>query len=48
MERVLEVEQGTFTPLVMGTNRGMEEECSQFLSQLATNWHPNKMSHTPQ
>ena len=35
MERVLEVERGTFTPLVMGTNGGMGEECSWFLSQLA-------------
>ena len=35
MERVLEVERGTFTPLVMGTNGGMGEECSRFLSQLA-------------
>ena len=29
MEHVLEVEQGTFTPLVMGTNGVMGEECSQ-------------------
>ena len=35
MERVLEVERGTFTPLVMGTNEGMGDECSRFLSQLA-------------
>ena len=36
MECVLEVEQGTFTPLVMGTNEGIPgEECSRFLSQLA-------------
>ena len=35
MERVLEVERGTFTPLVMGTNGGMGEKCSRFLSQLA-------------
>ena len=35
MEHVLEVERGTFTPLVMGTNGGMGEECSRFLSQLA-------------
>ena len=35
MERVLEVEQGNFILLVMGTNGGMGEECSRFLSQLA-------------
>ena len=35
MESVLEVERGTFTPLVMETNAGMGEECSRFLSQLA-------------
>ena len=39
MQRVLEVEQGAFTPLVFGTNGGMGEECSQFISALA-----NKLS----
>ena len=29
------LERGTFTPLVMGTNGEMGEECSRFLSQLA-------------
>ena len=35
MERALKVEWGIFTPLVMGTNGGMGEGCSRFLSQLA-------------
>jgi hypothetical protein len=39
MQRVLEVEQGTFTPLVFGTNGGMGEECERFISALA-----NKLS----
>ena len=39
MQRVLEVEQGAFTPLVFGTNGGMGEECKKFISALA-----NKLS----
>ena len=35
MQRVLEVEHGTFTPLIMGTNGGMGGECEQFISRLA-------------
>ena len=34
-ERVLEVEHDSFTPLVFGTNGGMGEECSRFVSELA-------------
>jgi len=30
-----EIEKGTFTPLVMGTNGGMGKECSIFLTSLA-------------
>ena len=33
-ERILEVEHGSFTPLVFGTNGGMGEECSRFVSEL--------------
>ena len=35
LQRVLEVENGTFTPLIFGTNGGVGEECHRFLSQLA-------------
>lgn len=35
LKRVLEVEHATFTPLVMGTNGGMGDECKQFVSHLA-------------
>ena len=35
LERVLEVENGSFTPLVFGTNGGMGSECAKFLQQLA-------------
>ena len=35
LERVTEVENGSFTPLVFGTNGGMGSECSIFLSNLA-------------
>ena len=35
LKRVLEIEHGTFTPLVMGTNGGMGKECSRFLTNLA-------------
>ena len=36
MERVIEIEHGTFTPLVFGTNGGMGEECCKFISKLAS------------
>ena len=53
MQRVLEVEHATFTPLVLGTNGrndGMGEECSRFVSELAnkpvikTSWIRTKLS----
>lgn len=34
-ERIINVEHGTFTPLVMGTNGGMGNECHVFLQELA-------------
>jgi hypothetical protein len=34
-QRVLDVEMGTFTPLVFGTNGGMGTECQLFLKNLA-------------
>ena len=36
LERVLEVEHGSFTPLVFGTNGGMGVECSLFVKNLAS------------
>ena len=36
MQRILDVENGSFTPLVFGTNGGLEEECKRFLSTLST------------
>ena len=35
VQRVLEIENGSFTPLVFGTNGGMGEECQKFISALA-------------
>ena len=35
LERVTNIENGSFTPLVFGTNGGMGEECKVFLSRLA-------------
>ena len=35
LQRVLEIEHGTFTPLVFGTNGGVGEECQRFLTHLA-------------
>ena len=35
MQRILEVEHGSFTPLVFGTNGGMGVECARFVSKLA-------------
>ena len=35
MQRVLDIENGSFTPLVFGTNGGLGKECSNFLSTLA-------------
>ena len=34
-QRVLDVEMGSFTPLVFGTNGGMGNECQRFLKHLA-------------
>ena len=34
-QRVLDVEMGSFTPLVFGTNGGMGNECQRFLKYLA-------------
>ena len=34
-QRVIDVEQGTFTPLVFGTNGGFGGECDQFIRKLA-------------
>ena len=34
-QRVLDVERGTFTPLVIGTNGGMGVECQMFVKQLS-------------
>ena len=36
MERVIEIEHSTFTPLVFGTNGGMGRECGLFIKNLAT------------
>ena len=33
----MEVENGTFPPLVFGTNGGVGSECSMFLATLAEN-----------
>ena len=35
LQRVLEIQHGSFTPLVMGTNGGMGEECKKFITHLA-------------
>ena len=34
-QRVMDVEMGTFTPLVFGTNGGMGLDCQNFLKTLA-------------
>jgi len=34
-ERVMEIEQGTFTPLVFTTTSGMADECAKYHSRLA-------------
>ena len=36
MQCILDVENGSFTPLVFGTNGGLGEECERFLSTLST------------
>ncbi|KAG1704009.1 Tyrosine-protein phosphatase non-receptor type 4 [Nymphon striatum] len=36
LERVLEIEHASFTPLVLGTNGGMGTECQKFVSALAS------------
>ena len=35
LERILQVENGSMTPLVFGTNGGLGEECQRFLQHLA-------------
>ena len=35
LQRVLDIENGVFTPLVFGTNEGLGEECARFLSSLS-------------
>lgn len=35
LQRVLDVENGAFTPLIFGTNGGLGEECAKFLSTLS-------------
>ena len=35
MQRVLDVEQGSFTPLVFGSNGGMGNECRKFTDELS-------------
>ena len=35
MQRILDVEQGSFTPLVFGTNGGMGDECRKFVDELS-------------
>ena len=35
LHRVIEVEHGTFTPLILGTNGGVGKECKLFLKNLA-------------
>ena len=36
LQRVIEVEQGTFTTLVFGTNGGIGRECDLFVKNLAS------------
>ena len=36
LERILEIEYGSFTPLVLGTNGGIVVECSLFVRNLAS------------
>lgn len=35
LHRTLEIEHGRFTPLIVGTNGGVGNECSKFLTMLA-------------
>ena len=35
LKRVLDVEHGTFTPLIFGTNGGLGKECSDFIKNIA-------------
>ena len=51
LDRVLQVEHGSFTPLIFGTNGGLGNECSRFLKELAQklcikteNDYPNVMT----
>ena len=34
-QRIMDVEHGSFTPLVIGTNGGMGSECKTFMRNLA-------------
>ncbi|KXJ16293.1 hypothetical protein AC249_AIPGENE28269 [Exaiptasia diaphana] len=34
-QRILDIEMGSFTPLVLGTNGGMGKECQRYLKELA-------------
>lgn len=36
LQRVLEMQNGSFTPLVFGTNGGVGDECQRFLSHLSS------------
>ena len=36
LQRVVDIELGSFTPLIFGTNGGVGNECERFLSELAT------------
>ena len=44
-QRVLDVEMGSFTPLVFGTNGGMGNECQRFLKHLADKIAPVSYTH---
>ena len=45
MQRVLDVEQGSFTPLVFGTNGGMGNECRKFTDELSRQLATKQMKH---
>ena len=36
LQRIVDVENGSFTPLIFGTNGGVGNECQKFLSSLAS------------
>ena len=37
-QRVLEVEMGSFTPIIFGTKGGIGEDCKMFMKHLAEKW----------